>query len=234
MKYAEVTPPRAWIGAMRWMVAIAFICEMPAPAPDDDRARDRERKRVHQRRGGHQRHARRRCRPARAAWRPHCGGGAGRAGSRRSSAATSAAKRPATTGWVMCTCSSSCRYEGDNPKTQPTTMNRPRPRARWREEGGRMSAGTWMIGVRGRLGASFVGRVSGIRTRASGQNGDASTMSSDVGRHGRPRRGPTPGTRSRADRAVSPAAAATDGGQGAAARRAGAGGAPGSRRPRTT
>ena len=64
------TPPRA-SGAMRWIVAIAFICDHAGTRAGDDRADDRDGERVHQRGRGHERHPARPRRPTRSAspWR---------------------------------------------------------------------------------------------------------------------------------------------------------------------
>ena len=162
---ADVTPPRAWSGAMRWIVDIVFGWTMPPPMPAS-------------------------IPPISATSRPPaCGEAANtarpttirtipmrNAGTlpwwRRSRswvaplvATTAAANRPATIGWVTCTPSCSCRNDGDSPSTQPISIQAVALASVAATHGRRIVAGTWRAGGRF-AGAGTSGRVSGMRSSA--------------------------------------------------------------------
>ena len=208
-----MTPPRACSGAMRWIVAQRVHLRDAGPGPGDDATDDRDRaasSRWWMRPSApcpsvtptnEQLHRSRAVMTAQ-----HQLGRAVRA------ATTSAAKRPATTGWVMWMCNCSCRYDGDSPNTQPTTPEAGRAADRVGDERrvGSRGARARSAAARREASARRVGRRLRNAQERRGRAAVARTMSRTYGRHGRPRRRRRERAPLTSGPAVSPAAAATD------------------------
>ena len=176
---ADVTPPRAWSGAIRWIVDIVFGWTIPPPMPAiippitatarppvwgdvANTARPTTMRPIPMRNAG-----------TLPWWR--------RSASCVSPfvATTAAANRPATIGWVTCTPSCSWRNDGDRPRIQPISIHAVALASVAATQGRRIVAGTCNAGGRF-AGAGTSGRVSGMRNSATA-SAVATTMSRTKG-----------------------------------------------------